>query len=59
MNDWQLEVQRLKRNIEDTRERLNILIDQNVPSKTDEIMDTSQKLDVLIKDYYLIIKAKV
>ena len=28
MNIWELKVQRLKRNIEETREKLNVLMDQ-------------------------------
>jgi hypothetical protein len=52
VNIWKLKVQRLKRNIEETREKLNILMYQNAPDITEEISDTSQKLDTLIKDYY-------
>ena len=52
MNIWELKVQRLKRNIEETREKLNVLMDQNAPDITDEIADTSHKLDTLINDYY-------
>ena len=52
MNIWELKVQRLKRNIEETKEKLNILMNQNAPDITEKILDTSQKLNTLIKDYY-------
>lgn len=42
----------LKKTIEETRGKLNVLMDQEVPEITDEILDVSQKLDMLIKDYY-------
>ena len=43
---------KIKKNIEETREKLNVLMDQNAPDMNEEISDTSQKLDTLIKDYY-------
>lgn len=52
MNIWKLKVQGLKRNIEETKQKLNILMNQNAPDITEEILDTSQKLDTLINDYY-------
>lgn len=52
MNIWELKVQRLKISIEETREKLNVLMDQNLPEITEEILDTSRKLDIMIKDYY-------
>lgn len=52
MNICELKVQRLKRNIEEMKEKLNVLMDQNAPDITREILDTSQKLDTLIKNYY-------
>jgi len=32
-----------------------VLMDQNVPYITKEIMDISKKLDIMIKDYYCIL----
>ena len=42
----------LKKAIEEKRRKLNALMDQDVPEITDEILDVSYKLDILIKDYY-------
>lgn len=52
-------IQVLKRKIEEIREKLNMLVDQNVPDINAQILDTSRKLDMLIKDYYNLKKGKV
>jgi len=60
VNIWKLKIQILNRNIEETKQKLNILMNQNALDITEEILDTSQKLDTLIKDYYCILeKGKV
>jgi len=55
MNFRGLKIQRLKRDIEETREKLNVLVDQNALDITEEVLDTSQRLDILIVNYYCIL----
>ena len=52
MSIWKLKVQRFESDIEEAREKLNVLMDQNASDITEEILDTSQKLDILIVNYY-------
>lgn len=55
MNIRGLKKQRLKRDIEEAREKLNVLVDQNALDITEEVLDTSQRLDILIVNYYCIL----
>ena len=55
MNVRELKIQRLKRDIEETREKLYMLMDQNAPDITEEVLNTSQKLDIFIVNYYCIL----
>ncbi|KPU45778.1 hypothetical protein OXPF_10130 [Oxobacter pfennigii] len=48
----ELKIQGLKRTIEKTRKKLNSLLEQDEAKITDEILDTSHKLDILINNYY-------
>lgn len=55
MNILGLKKQRLKRDIEETREKLNVLVDQKALDISEEVLDTSQRLDILIANYYCIL----
>ncbi len=55
MNIRGLKMQRLKRDIEETREKLNVLVDQYALNITEEVLDTSRRLDMLIANYYCIL----
>ncbi len=50
----EIDAKRLKQDIEKTREKLNLLMNQNTLDITDEILVVSQKLDTLINEYYWI-----
>lgn len=54
MNTRETKMQELKRYIEESREKLNLLVNQNSSDITVDIMDASQKLDTLINEYYFI-----
>ncbi|MGE5629495.1 MAG: Spo0E family sporulation regulatory protein-aspartic acid phosphatase [Caulobacteraceae bacterium] len=56
MNIRGLKKQRLKRDIEETREKLNVLVDKNALDITENVLDTSQRLDKLIVNYYCILE---
>ncbi|SHH53437.1 aspartyl-phosphate phosphatase Spo0E family protein [Tepidibacter thalassicus] len=52
-----MDIHILKKQIEDTRTKLNILIkDENAIKNNDEILKLSQKLDILINIYISIKK---
>ena len=55
MNNQELNLQSLKRDIEETREKLTVLIGQDTLDITEEVLDISRKLDILIVDYYCIL----
>ncbi len=50
--DREVDVEMLKHNIEKTRKKLNILVNQNRIEITKEILDISRELDALINEYY-------
>lgn len=46
---------KVKRDIDETREKLNVLVDQNALDITEEVLGASQKLDIFIMNYYYIL----
>jgi len=52
MNTREAQLKKLKKDIERIRKRLNKLVDQNDFEITENILDISRQLDIMISGYY-------
>ena len=52
MNTRKVDLERLKQAIEETRRKLNKLLDSKNVVSTEEIVAASQQINILIKTYY-------
>lgn len=44
--------------IEEIREKINVLVDQNALNITEEVLDISRKLDMFIMNYYYTLRKR-